>query len=107
MPLKSKEQLDLQALRRMGDRLFSRQTGIVNQIRAFLLERGITFRQKRLYFRKNMPAIPEGADALLSRACRGILHELRREWIAVEEHVTHATEAIEDISGQDEAYSRL
>lgn len=45
-PLKSEEQLDLQALHCMGDRLVSRQTGIINQ-RSSLFERGIMFHQGR------------------------------------------------------------
>ena len=38
---KTAEQLDLQALHRLRERLVSQRTGIINQIRAFLLERGI------------------------------------------------------------------
>jgi transposase len=37
---KTAEQLDLQALRRVRERLVSQRTGIINQIRAFMLERG-------------------------------------------------------------------
>jgi transposase len=39
VPAKSVEQLDLQALRRVRERLVSRRTAVINQIRAFLLER--------------------------------------------------------------------
>src|SRR5499426_2455993 len=42
---KTVEQLDLQALHRVRERLVSQRTGIINQIRAFLLERGIAVRQ--------------------------------------------------------------
>jgi transposase len=42
---KTVEQLDLQALHRVRERLVSQGTGIINQIRAFLLERGIAVRQ--------------------------------------------------------------
>jgi transposase len=38
---KSADQLDLQALHRVGERLVSQRTGIIYQIRAFLLERGV------------------------------------------------------------------
>jgi transposase len=37
---KTIEQLDLQALHRVRERLVGQRTGIINQIRAFLLERG-------------------------------------------------------------------
>jgi transposase len=38
---KTVDQLDLQALHRVRERLVSQRTGIINQICAFLLERGI------------------------------------------------------------------
>src|ERR1700744_1795799 len=42
---KTAEQLDLQALHRVRERLVSQRTGVINQIRAFLLERGIAVRR--------------------------------------------------------------
>jgi transposase len=39
---KTADQLDLQALQRMRERLASQRTGIINQIRAFLLERHLS-----------------------------------------------------------------
>ena len=45
VPEKSQEQLDLQALHRVRSRLVSRRTATINQIRAFLIEQGITVRK--------------------------------------------------------------
>jgi transposase len=42
---KTADQLDLQALHRVRERHVSQRTGIINQIRAFMLERGIAVRQ--------------------------------------------------------------
>src|SRR5262245_17855339 len=42
---KTAEQLDLQALHRVRERLVGQRTGIINQIRAFLLEHGVAVRQ--------------------------------------------------------------
>lgn len=42
---KTQDQLDLQALHRVRSRLVSRRTGTINQIRAFLIEQGITIRK--------------------------------------------------------------
>jgi transposase len=47
VPIKTEDQLDLQALHRVRDRLVAERTGVINQIRAFLLERGISFRKGR------------------------------------------------------------
>src|SRR6202035_4966472 len=40
VPIKTDDQLDLQALHRVRDRLIARRTSVINQLRAFLLERG-------------------------------------------------------------------
>jgi transposase len=50
---KTAEQRDLQALHRVRERLVSQRTGIINQIRAFLLERGVAVRQGLLIERPN------------------------------------------------------
>jgi transposase len=46
VPTKTVEQLDLQALHRVRSRLVSERSAVINQIRAFLLERGIAVRQR-------------------------------------------------------------
>ena len=48
---KTADQLDLQALHRVRERLVSQRTGVINQIRAFLLERGVAVRQGRHFLR--------------------------------------------------------
>ena len=68
---KTADQLDLQALHRVRDRLVGQRTGVINQIRAFLLERGIAVRQGLRFLRGELPRIlathqmfchPAGAD---------------------------------------------
>lgn len=54
---KTAEQLDLQALHRVRERLVSQRTGIINQIRGFLLERGIAVRQGLHLLRAELPGI--------------------------------------------------
>jgi transposase len=54
---KTVEQLGLQALHRVRQRLVSQRAGIVNQIRAFLLERGIAVRQRPGVLRTELPRI--------------------------------------------------
>jgi hypothetical protein len=43
VPIKTDDQLDLQALHRVRDRMIARRTSVINQLRSFLLERGMTF----------------------------------------------------------------
>ena len=53
---KTVKQLDLQALHRVRERLGQR-TGIINQIRASLLERGVAVRQGLRFLRAELPGI--------------------------------------------------
>src|ERR1019366_3850617 len=66
VPIKTDEQLDLQALHRVRDRLVYHRTAVINQIRGFLLERGITFAKGPATLRNRMPDIVEDADANLT-----------------------------------------
>src|SRR5450631_4664384 len=63
---KTVDQLDLQALHRVRDRLVSQRTGIINQIRAFMLERGIAVRQGLRFLRSELPSILAGPSDVLS-----------------------------------------
>ena len=54
---KTADQLDLQGLHRVRERLVSQRTGIINQIRAFLLERGVAVRQGLRFLRNELPSI--------------------------------------------------
>jgi transposase len=55
--IKTPEQRDLLALHRVRSRLVSQRTGVINQIRGFLIERGITVRQGVVPLRKALPDI--------------------------------------------------
>jgi transposase len=52
---KTADQLDLQALHRVRERSVGQRTGVINQIRAFLLERGIAVRQGLRSLRSELP----------------------------------------------------
>jgi transposase len=54
---KTADQFDLQALHRVRERFVGQRTGIINQIRAFMLERGIAVRQGLRFLRAQLPGI--------------------------------------------------
>jgi transposase len=86
VPIKNELQLDLQALHRARDRLVTQRTGLINQIRACLLERGIALRQGRLALTKALPEVLE-ADGELSPMLRTLLGRLRAQWQALDEEI--------------------
>ena len=73
---KTADQLDLQALHRVRERLVSQRTGIVNQIRAFLLERGIAVRQGQRFLRAELPRILATPPDVLSPRMARVIEDL-------------------------------
>jgi transposase len=68
VPPKTDEQLDLQALHRVRYRLVGERTAIINQIRCFLLEHGITVRQRLHWLRHALPdVLAQRTDVLSPR----------------------------------------
>src|ERR1017187_4132983 len=87
VPIKSEAQLDLQALHRVRDRWMGRRTAVINQIRGFLLEHGITIAVGPAHLKRQIPSILEDADNLLSPRMRALLVELRDEWEKLETQI--------------------
>src|SRR5438874_6662685 len=71
--LKSAEQLDMQSLHRVRDRLVGERTALMNQLRAVLLERGITIPKGRRKLEQQLVPILEGEDLRLSPRIRSLL----------------------------------
>jgi transposase len=107
VPIKTDDQLDLQALHRVRDRLVHRRTALINQIRGFLLERGITFAKGPANLRNQMPAILEDAEQNLTPRLRSLLDHLWQEWKQLNSDVECVSDEIDAIASQDAACQRL
>ena len=99
--IKTQEQLDWQAMHRVRDRLMQRRTALINEIRGFLLERGLTFAARPIYLRKNLPTVIEDAEQNLSPRLRWLLDRLWQEWKQTEIDIKAITDEIERISNED------
>jgi len=107
VPIKTQEQLDLQAIHRVRDRLVQRRTALINEIRGFLLERGITFAAGPIHLRQHLPTVLEDAEQNLSPRLRWLLDRLWQEWKQIELDIKTLTEEIERISNEDARCRRL
>jgi transposase len=107
VPIKSDDQLDLQAIHRVRDRLISRRTAVINQVRAFLLERGMTFAKSPAKLRKGMPDVLEDTDSNLTPRMRNLLELLWSEWKTLEQQLDGLNEDLERIASADAACQRL
>jgi transposase len=105
--IKTLEQLDLLALHRVRSRLVSQRTGVTNQIRGFLLERGITVRQGLAPLRQALPGILGSySDALSLRIVR-LIADLAEDWRQLDERIAAVSAEIEALAAQDEHCQRL
>src|SRR5258707_1171587 len=104
---KTAEQLDLQALHRVRERFVGQRTGIINQIRAFMLERGIAVRQGLRFLRAELPSIlATRTDALSPRMLR-ILEDLSADWRRLDARIEDLSSEIEALARQDKGCERL
>ena len=107
VPIKTDDQLDLQALHRVRDRLIARRTSVINQLRAFLLERGMTFAKTPAKLKLAMPEILENADANLTPRMRNLVSLLWNEWKDLEQQIVAMNAEVEQIASSDPACQRL
>src|SRR3982075_372752 len=84
---KTADQLDLQALHRVRERLVSQRTGIINQIRAFLLERGVAVRQGLRFLRIELPDILAIRTDVLSPRMVHLIEGLADDWHRLDERI--------------------
>jgi len=104
---KTQNQLDLQALHRVRARLVSRRTATINQIRAFLIEQGITVRAGARSLRNSLFAILKNRADEISPRMETIIIGLYEDWLWLDERIDATTDEIEMISKRDGDCQRL
>jgi transposase len=107
VPIKTDDQLDLQALHRVRDRLMARRTALINQIRAFLLERGIVFAKSPIRLREALPEVLENVNENLTPRMRNLVAMLWSEWKDLELQIVQMNDEVERIAASDAACRRL
>ena len=96
--IKTPEQMDLLALHRVRSRLVSQRTGVTNQIRGFLIERGITVRQGVAPLRKALPDILSSQTGPLSPRMVSLIVDLVQDWRRLDERIAAVSAEIEALA---------
>src|SRR5437660_2572462 len=105
--IKTPEQLDLLALHRVRSRLVGQRTGVINQIRGFLIERRIAVRQRVVPLRKALPDILSSNTPALSPRIVNLIAELVQDWRRLDEHIEAVSADMESLVELDEACQRV
>jgi transposase len=91
--LKAEAQLDMQTLHRARDRLVGERTALINQLRAILLERGITIPQGRRKLQRRLAAMIDQEGGLsLSPRMQVLVEDMRAQWAELDRRI----EALDD-----------
>jgi transposase len=107
VPIKTEEQLDLQALHRVRERWVMRRTAVVNQMRSLLLERGLTLSKGRRHLDEQLPRILEDAELHLSGSFRVLLAQLQLELQQLAARIEEMDRVIQKMAKENEACQRL
>jgi transposase len=107
VPIKSEEQLDLQALHRARERLVQDRTRLINQARGFLMERGIRPAQGRHVFQKFLTRLAEDHIGDLTARMMAMLADMAAELGTINEKVAALDSEIKSIAGADQDMRRL
>ena len=105
--LKTPDQMDLLALHRVRSRLVGLRTGVINQIRGFLIERGITVRQGPAPLRKALSDILSSSSGDLSQRIVRLMIDLTEDWRRLDARIATVSADIEALVEQDAPCQRL
>ena len=104
---KTADQLDLQALHRVRERLVCQRTGVINQLRAFLLERGVAVRQGLRFLRAELPRILAASPEVLSPRMVRVIEGLAEDWRRLDERIDGLSGEITTLAYKDTGCQRL
>ena len=107
VPIKTEEQLDLQTVHRLRERWVMRRTAVVNQIRAVLLERGLTLLRGRAHVDEALPEILANAPSGLSIPIQILLAQLKIEMDQLSARIDEMDALISRTVAENEACERL
>jgi transposase len=105
--IRSPEQVDLQALHRIRDRMISHRTRLISQMRAFCLEYGIAIHQGAGKFKADLPKVLANDANDLTPAMRRILASIFDELRQLEQRIAEVNREIEAIAAQSDTARRL
>jgi transposase len=104
--LKSEDQLDMQTLHRVRDRLIGERTSLMNQIRSILLERGHVVPQGRAKLKVRLGELLCDAKALSPRIC-DLVADMQERWQRLDQRIANFDDEFTQQARTDEHARRL
>jgi transposase len=105
--IKSEAQLEVQSLHRVRGRLVAERTALINQLRALMLERGITVPQGRCKLERHLPEILSNESNGLGPRLRRLIEDMREEWRSIDRRIKGFNDELAQRARNEEAAERL
>jgi transposase len=105
--IRTPQQIDLQALHRIRDRMISDRTRLISQMRAFCLEYGIAIHQGAGKFKMEMPRVLADEENELTPTMRRILSDVFAELADLERRIAAMNRELEAIAARSDTARRL
>jgi transposase len=105
--LKAAAQLDMQTLHRARDRLIGTRTALINQLRAILLERGITMPRGRRKLQRQLTLLLEDCGLPISSRMMALVEDMRAQWAELDRRLADLDDEMVQSARTDEAARRL
>ena len=107
VPVKSRAQLDVQAVHRVRQQVVRERAALANQLRGFLAEHGIVIRKGFAVVKHALPDIIEDSDNGLSGLMRELMRDLFERFKLAEQRLSRYDELVTKLVEQDERCQRL
>jgi transposase len=107
VPLRSEEQMDVQALHRARERMLQQRLALTNQIRGLLLDRGIEIAQGFYALRTVLPRLLSDDDAGLTPMMRELIRLVLEMWNHTERAIDELNHRLEQLARQSDMCRRL
>lgn len=107
VPIKNREQQDIQALHRVREQQVKQRTALSNQIRGLVGEAGIAIPQGIAAIRRALPFVLEDASNNLSIVLRDLISVLWEQFKGIDERLAYFNQQIENIAQNNEICQRL
>lgn len=107
VPVKSTQQLEIQAVHRIRQRLVSDRTRLVNQIRGLLAEHGVVVARDIARIRRALSQIADGVDHMLGSRLVELVCNVREELSELDQRIAAYTKRIRDLFRSNEMCQRI
>lgn len=107
VPPKSPEQLEIQAIHRIRQRLISDRTRLVNQIRGLLAEHGVVIGRDISRLRRSLKQIVDGDDVALGDIMLELARNVHEELATLDKRIASYTRRIRTLFRSNELCQRI